>query len=515
MSPILGSLAAIAARAYRAASAAFSSFSDNFNRTTSGSLGTSSSGGLWSALKGVWYANGNAAKTDDAASTYPIANIEMTSADVTASISTGSLVTISTTGTVGSISSNTVGGATFYTATITNMSSTTGMAAGQRIAATNGTGSLFGGTPDFVEITSVVSGTSITYRTKNGTTPTAGTVTNIQSANNDGGSGISLWITDSGNWWGVSYGRSIDNSCNCSTCNTCTTYQNYQGYVCNTYAYAPGYNCLGYTNYTSYGCIGYTSSPVYSCGAYGFSVSYSCNGWSTNFGYQCTDYDLSIFYTCNGYAAGGYLCLLYQSSAWGQQCVEYDRTFTCYSFSTTYVYTCVSSQPVWTTYCSGGYTATYSTVCNSYSVSYTPTCNQWNSYTGPSCSSFQLFYTTVCNAYSTVWSPSCTVYGFTTCNCQTCYPPYIRFFKSVSNVVSEVTRWSLSAMAAAFRVITNSSTKTVTIRPYREVSMTTQIGSDLTSTQATATMETKFGIVLGPSDYVQGSTLDDFNINSN
>jgi hypothetical protein len=70
-------------------------------------------------------------------------------------------------------------------------------------------------------------------------------------------------------------------------------------------------------------------------------------------------------------------------------------------------------------------------------------------------------------------------------------------------------------MAAAFRVITNSSTKTVTIRPYREVSMTTQIGSDLTSTQATATMETKFGIVLGPSDYVQGSTLDDFNINSN
>lgn len=81
--------------------------------------------------------------------------------------------------------------------------------------------------------------------------------------------------------------------------------------------------------------------------------------------------------------------------------------------------------------------------------------------------------------------------------------------------MSEVTRWTLTAMAAAFKVITTSATKTVTIRPYKDVSMTTQIGSDLTRTESTATMEAKFGIVLGPSDYVQGSTLDDFNITSN
>jgi hypothetical protein len=436
MSPILASLAAISASAYRAVSGAFTSFSDNFNRTTTGSLGTSSSGGLWNALKGTWFADGNAAKSNDAASTYPIANIEMSSASTTSSISTGSLVTISASGTVGSISSNTVGGATFFTATITGMSSTTGMAAGQRIVATNGTGSLFGGSPDFVEITSVVSGSSIIYRTKNGTTPTAGTVTNIQTANNDGGSGIALWITDSGNWWGVSYGRSIDTSCNCQTCNVCAGYSSSTYTVC-TSEVITSWNCNSPYSFDT--CTG------------GYSSFQNCAGWSfTTF---------CVAFGGPGNCVGGY------------------------GFTTT---------------CSGGWS--YYSVCNSWTTSW-------------ACSSVTPNYS--CNAYGSFTSYSCSVYAFTSCNCQTCYPPYIRIFKSVSNAVSEVTRWSLAAMAAAFRVITNASTKTITIRPYKDVSMTTQIGSDLTSTQATATMETKFGIVLSPSDYVQGSTLDDFNINSN
>ena len=434
MSPILASIAAISASAYRAVSRGFTSFSDNFNRTTTGSLGTSSSGGLWSALKGTWFADGSAAKSNDAASTYPIANIEMSSSSTTASITTGSLVTISASGTVGSISSNTVGGATFFTATITGMSSTTGMAAGQRIAATNGTGSLFGGTPDFVEITSVVSGSSIIYRTKNGTTPTAGSVTNIQTANNDGGSGIALWITDSGNWWGVSYGRSIDTSCNCQTCNVCTGFSG-----------GTSWSCIGW-GLVGFGCAGYTG-PTYSCT---FTQDVTCNGYSfTTF---------CVAFGGPGNCVGGY---------------------------------------GFTTFCSGGWVVT--TFCNQ---------------SGPtwSCNTVAVYD---CTTWTSSTTFSCTTYGFTSCNCQTCYPPYIRIFKSVSNAVSEVTRWTLTAMAAAFRVITDAATKTITIRPYREVSMTTQIGSDLTSTQATATMETKFGIVLSPSDYVQGSTLDDFNITSN
>ena len=70
-------------------------------------------------------------------------------------------------------------------------------------------------------------------------------------------------------------------------------------------------------------------------------------------------------------------------------------------------------------------------------------------------------------------------------------------------------------MAGAFKVITNSVSKVITIRPYKETSMTTQIGTDLTYTATSATMANKFGIVLSPSDQIQGTQLDDFNITSN
>jgi hypothetical protein len=88
-------------------------------------------------------------------------------------------ITASTTfgsGTVGSIS-----GSGPWTATITGMTSTTGLTVGTTLSATAGTGTLYGGTPTTVYITSIVSGTSITYKVIGGTTPTAGTVTSIQS----------------------------------------------------------------------------------------------------------------------------------------------------------------------------------------------------------------------------------------------------------------------------------------------------------------------------------------------
>jgi hypothetical protein len=481
---------------------AFSTFADTFNRTTSGSLGTSSSGGLWKALKGTWFANGNAAQSDDTASTYPISYIDMTQSSTTSSITTGSWVTVSTGGTVGSISSNSIGGATFYTATITGMSSTTGMAVGQRIAATNGTGSLFGGSPDFVEITNIVSSTSIIYRTKNGTTPTAGTVSNIQTANNDGGSGIALWITDSGNWWGVSYGRSIDTSCNCSTCTQC-----------NTYAYSTA--CNVYTNYAAYACQSWYSVPFTSYWAY--TVYYSANVTTYNsftnyfesigYGYFCiagyaSGYSVSYSIDCGAffqywqYGDGGgarwgcaytvtnsfqsgpnYYCIA--GFATNTNASYFASTFTSSSTSTNYF---ASSY-----YTSGSGTAWY---CAS-ALYYSPTCTGWTYATG------------------------CNTFGYVLCNCQTCYPPYIRVIQSASNVVSEITRWTLSTMAAAFKVLANGATKVITIRPYKDTAMTTQIGTDLTYTASSATITSKFGIVLSPSDNIQGKTLDDYNITTN
>lgn len=65
------------------ASSILKKFIDNFNRTTSGSLGTSSGGGNWIATKGIWSANGTKGTSADAATTYPIATADMGSSNVT------------------------------------------------------------------------------------------------------------------------------------------------------------------------------------------------------------------------------------------------------------------------------------------------------------------------------------------------------------------------------------------------------------------------------------------------
>lgn len=80
----------------------------------------------------------------------------------------------SATGTVGSI----IASATSpWTATITGMTSTTGLAVGSFFTATAGTGSL--GAAGTYRVTTILSTTSIIFSATGGTTPTAGTVTNI------------------------------------------------------------------------------------------------------------------------------------------------------------------------------------------------------------------------------------------------------------------------------------------------------------------------------------------------
>lgn len=64
---------------------------DSFTRTTTGQLGVSTSGALWTALRGTWYADGAQAKSDDAAANYSIASVAIgtdttTSADVSGGV---------------------------------------------------------------------------------------------------------------------------------------------------------------------------------------------------------------------------------------------------------------------------------------------------------------------------------------------------------------------------------------------------------------------------------------------
>jgi len=79
---------------------------------------------------------------------------------------------ISTTGTVGSIT-----GTGPWTATITGMTTTDGLAVGDDITATSGTGSLENG--GVYTVASIVGPTSITFTATGGTIPTGGTITNI------------------------------------------------------------------------------------------------------------------------------------------------------------------------------------------------------------------------------------------------------------------------------------------------------------------------------------------------
>jgi hypothetical protein len=81
---------------------------------------------------------------------------------------------VSATGTVGSIA-----GSGPWTATITNMSSTSGFAVGSSLTATSGSGTLYGGSPTSVVVDELLTSTSMTYIVTGGTTPTAGTVTNV------------------------------------------------------------------------------------------------------------------------------------------------------------------------------------------------------------------------------------------------------------------------------------------------------------------------------------------------
>lgn len=114
--------------------------------------------------------------------------------------------TVSTTGTVGSIT-----GTGPWTATITGMTDTADLIPGSAITATNGTGSLGGGGTYIVA--SIVSNTSITFTATGGTTPVAGTVTNITTTGatdvtaNGGGIILKgttdksiLWDSTNANW---------------------------------------------------------------------------------------------------------------------------------------------------------------------------------------------------------------------------------------------------------------------------------------------------------------------------
>ena len=271
------------------------------------------------------------------------------------------------------------------------------------------------------------------------------------------GTGLVLWATDSGNWFAVTSSQS-STTCNCSTCNN-----GYQ--TCNS---------------NPCGNNGYCNSSV--CGTNAGTPYYSgCNS-----PYQTCNHDIcgnNAYQVCNiAYYNTGYCC--YGCGAGGGYgCSSSTPNYYCAFFSNPYYSGCNSCSSAW-----------YNSVCGTNAgTPYYSGCN--SCYTGTT-------YYAGCN--------SCTFVPGTTysCNCQTCYPVVVTVLQSAANVVSQLTSWAISTVASAFSVNAKHD-GTITTKVYSD-KLVTQIGSDLIYTATGASVSTIYGIVLSPSSYNQGTSLDDY-----
>ena len=266
------------------------------------------------------------------------------------------------------------------------------------------------------------------------------------------GSTAALWVTDSGNWFAVGIDQETI-TCNCQTCST------------------PG-NCAT----TNYSC----NESGYPCNA---NVT-PCNVWTS---------------PCN---AGNYFC----DVVGNRFCRSY--TSPCNMMSTPF-----SPCTAWSRVCNGGYNTGN---CNGSNSSFMCTtwsrpCNTWNTQCGT--------WSTVCNMASypcATWNAT----TFYTCNCQTCYPQYIRFIQSAANTITTLTSWLVASVIQSIRVIVSSvnpakTSATVTVKPYSDQNLSTQIGADLTYTPTGVAINAKYGIMVKPSSYSQGTTIDEITIETN
>ena len=307
---------------------------------------------------------------------------------------------------------------------------------------------------------------------ENSTPNAAQTIGNITN-----GAGAALWVTDSGNWFGAVAVQEAQTtyytySCGCSTCSVCTQTQDYD---CNCTSGATV--CTGgWYTYTYCGPGSFVTPGYYSPAQWvaGYSYTYSCEKSQT-------------------------VCSV---------------SGTCYSF----VY--------------GGYYISYSCCKSTYYWSYTGSCTGWSAgYTIPAVGPYASTY--YCDTIFTAACISYTTYAGTcqtctrcinsvqySCGCSTCtgqgpttYPAFVYVLKSVGNSVSRVVRTAISAVAQSMSVVTSNS-QNVSVRVYSD-RLTTQIDNEITYDAGSAQTATKFGIILSPSDYNQGTSLDDYSATTN
>jgi hypothetical protein len=333
------------------------------------------------------------------------------------------------------------------------------------------------------------------------------------------GSAASIWVTDAGNWWTVgTFQDEVD--CNCQTCFNCEAYS---GTNCTAYSIA-AYNAANY-GITAYNA---TVNGIVAYNATGYGV---VSNNATVYGvvsYNAVTYGITYYFD-RRYGITGYNPYVYAQFGGGNA-----RTWRK-----------VPGAPVWQIatwntrnygYVSGGgavygwtgggnpaYGVTansnpnYGVTQNSYpnygitanqNPNYGVTANQTPNYgiTGGQNANFQ------CSASN---ANVCTSQFNYDCNCQTCYPQYIRILQSVGSTVSTIFSWLIGTLSVP-EIVQSLKVKTegnqITVKPYSDPSLVTQIGDDLVYTATGAVVSTNSGVAITPSDYNQGLSIDSVEI---
>jgi len=325
------------------------------------------------------------------------------------------------------------------------------------------------------------------------------------------GATAALWVTNSGEWWGVGIDR-VAESCNCQTCSACNAYNS------STCSGTSGGNCVqDQCNSWNSTCTGNWNSS--NCNAFTTTCNSGRNGQFTFANYNCNAFNSNSCNTWNSKNCNSWNAV--NCSTWARVCTRFNSTKNCAAFTNS----CFANN---------------SSNCNSFNSN---TCNAWNSrfcnVTGNvifnswnACAAFNTscsgsFNTSFCNAtFSTCQSASCIAWSsincvtynasncasesFFSCNCQTCYPQYIRVIRSVGSVVSTLTSWAVSSVIQSFRV--SNSGSNLTIQAYSDTDLVNKIGNDLVYTPTGVQATPTFGIMIKPSDYDQGYEIDSIKI---